>query len=55
MVIREDVVIHSNIELVWMAWTQSNRITTWFAPAAEIEPKVGGKFELYFDPSNKTE
>ncbi|MCM3340492.1 SRPBCC domain-containing protein [Paenibacillus sp. MER TA 81-3] len=26
-------------DLVWKAWTESERITAWLAPAAEIEPK----------------
>jgi uncharacterized protein YndB with AHSA1/START domain len=51
--IRTDVVIRSDLDLVWRAWTESDRITEWFAPAAEIEAKENGKFELFFDPANK--
>jgi len=46
--------IQAEVTLVWRAWTESDRITKWFAPVAEIEPKLGGKFELYFNPNNKS-
>lgn len=46
------VEIASNKELVWFAWTQTDRIVKWFAPDANIEARVGGAFELFFDPTN---
>ncbi len=51
--IKKDIRIHTDAVLVWRAWTEADRIVEWFAPAAEIEPFAGGKFELYFDPANK--
>jgi uncharacterized protein YndB with AHSA1/START domain len=30
----------------------SKQITKWFVPEANIEPWIGGAFELFFDPSN---
>ncbi|MDP5277038.1 SRPBCC family protein [Chengkuizengella axinellae] len=53
MSITQEIYIQSDLDLVWRAWTKSERITKWFAPAAEIELEKNGKFELYFDPSNK--
>ncbi|TDL49277.1 SRPBCC domain-containing protein [Paenibacillus dendritiformis] len=53
MTITEEIWIEAEPELVWNAWTQSDRITLWFAPAADIEPMAGGKFELYFNPASK--
>nr|WP_028986977.1 SRPBCC domain-containing protein [Thermicanus aegyptius] len=47
-----EITIAAPVNLVWWAWTRSDRITTWFAPKAMIEAKPGGSFELYFDPSN---
>ncbi|MBU5444844.1 SRPBCC domain-containing protein [Paenibacillus sp. MSJ-34] len=47
------VEIASSKELVWLAWTQTERIVQWFAPGAQIEARVGGSFELYFDPANR--
>ena len=48
-----EVTIAAPREWVWLAWTQSERITQWFAPEAHIEPRLGGAFELYFTPSAK--
>ena len=42
------------IDLVWWAWTETERITEWFAPAANIVPVEGGAFELFFDPADHT-
>ncbi|WP_054955856.1 SRPBCC family protein [Paenibacillus dakarensis] len=54
MNISQSITIESKPELVWRAWTESDRITEWFAPSAEIEPRLNGKFELYFNPANKS-
>ncbi|WP_102027852.1 SRPBCC family protein [Salirhabdus sp. Marseille-P4669] len=53
--ITSDVTIQSELELVWYAWTLSERVSQWFAPEAVVDPKVGGSFELYFIPGNKEE
>lgn len=53
MDIIQQVAIAADVSLVWRAWTEPDRITEWFAPAAVIEPKIGGKFELYFNPENR--
>lgn len=45
--------ILSTLELVWWAWTRSDRIVQWFAPEAHIEPRLGGAFELFFNPANR--
>lgn len=50
--IQKEMTIDAPSNLVWQAWTVSGRITQWFAPSAVIEPIVGGKFELYFNPEN---
>lgn len=53
MTITEEIWIEAEPERAWNAWTQSDRVTLWFAPAADIEPKSGGKFELFFNPDRK--
>ena len=35
---------------VWEAWTTRDGIVSFFAPDAEIEPRVGGAFQVYMDP-----
>lgn len=51
MVITQETHIKADLLLVWRAWTDAERITEWFAPSAVIEPRHGGKFELYFNPA----
>ncbi len=50
--IRLEVSIASSLNRVWLAWTSSDRITAWFAPEANVEARVGGPFELFFDPAS---
>lgn len=45
--------IVSSVEQVWWAFTQSDRIVQWFAPEANVEPRLGGAFELFFIPGNR--
>lgn len=52
--IMKEVTINAPISLVWHAWTIPERVSEWFAPETEIEAKVGGAYELYFVPGNKT-
>ncbi|MER2263180.1 MAG: SRPBCC domain-containing protein [Psychrobacillus sp.] len=52
--INKEITIHAPIDLVWYAWTISERVSEWFASEAIINPKVGGAYELYFIPGNKT-
>ena len=44
--------LRASIQEVWHAWTDSNIITKWFSPHANIEPKLEGLYELFFDPNN---
>ena len=53
--ITNEVIINSALDLVWYAFTISERVSQWFAPEAVIEAKEGGAYELYFIPGNKTE
>lgn len=48
----KEVIIAAPLDLVWHAWTISNRVSKWFAPKTIVEPKIGGAFELYFEPDN---
>lgn len=35
---------------VWAAWTDPGMVTSWFAPAARVEARPGGPYELFFEP-----
>ncbi|MFS0862231.1 SRPBCC family protein [Fredinandcohnia sp. 179-A 10B2 NHS] len=51
-VVSSEVTINSSLDLVWYAWTISERVTEWFAPIAVVEAREGGAYELYFIPGN---
>jgi len=44
------VVVQATGPEVWDAFTTPEGIQTFFAPAAHVEMKPGGAYELYFDP-----
>ena len=48
--IDKQVVVAATPEQVWQAWTTREGITSFFAPDARVEPRVGGAFQVYFDP-----
>ena len=45
--------VKAPIAELWKAWTTVEGITTFFAPAARIEPRPGGAFEIHFNPFAK--
>lgn len=49
--IAKEVVVDATLERAWDAWTTREGITSFFAPDARIEPRVGGAFQVYFDPT----
>jgi len=52
-----DKILHQTVRLdcpvdrVFELFTESERVASWLAPKAEVEASVGGKYELYWDPS----
>jgi uncharacterized protein YndB with AHSA1/START domain len=52
--LRLEVIVEAPLDLVWLAWTETERITEWFAPAANIVPVEEGAYELFFDPVEHT-
>lgn len=48
--IEKEVVVAAPIETVWQTWTSKAGIESFFAPEAEIEPRVGGAFHIHIDP-----
>jgi len=46
----KQVELPATLDQVWDAWTTREGITSFFAPEAQIEPKVGGAFHIYIDP-----
>jgi uncharacterized protein YndB with AHSA1/START domain len=48
--IDKEVVVAASVDQAWAAWTTREGIVSFFAPDARIEPRVGGAFQVYFDP-----
>lgn len=49
--IAKEVVVDATLDQAWDAWTTREGITSFFAPDARIEPRVGGAFHIYIDPT----
>ena len=49
--LEKEVLLDATVDQVWDAWTTRAGITSFFAPDAEIEPRVDGAFHIYFDAS----
>jgi uncharacterized protein YndB with AHSA1/START domain len=45
------VIINAPVDSVWSRWTTEKGLKKFFAPAAVIELKTFGKFEVLFDPN----
>src|SRR5512147_285551 len=50
-VIEKTVVVEATLDQVWDSWTTREGIVGFFAPDAKIEPRVGGAFQIYIDPT----
>jgi len=48
--IDKEVVVAAPVAAVWQSWTTRAGIESFFAPQAEIDPKVGGAFHIHMDP-----
>ena len=50
--VRKEVVVNASLDEVWHAWTTNEGAETFFAPKTNIDPTVGGHYEIYFAPDN---
>ena len=48
--IEKEIVVAAPIETVWQTWTSKAGIESFFAPEAEVDPRVGGAFHIHMDP-----
>lgn len=49
--IEKSVVVDATLDQAWDSWTTREGIVGFFAPDAQIEPRVGGAFHIYIDPT----
>lgn len=47
--LRKEEVVSVPLGEVWKAWTTSEGLMTFLAPKANVQPVIGGPYELYFD------
>lgn len=48
--VRAEIVVPAPVEQVWEAWTTPEGARTFFAPDCNIELRVGGPYEIFFNP-----
>lgn len=48
-----ELTLNATMEEVWDAWTTEKGITSFFAPACNIDMKIDGMYEIYFFPEAK--
>lgn len=51
--IQLSLVVRYPLEQMFRLFTQNEHLQNWFSVAADVEPVVGGKYELYWNPANK--
>ena len=49
--LRKQVTVAAPLADVWKAWTTTEGVTGFFGPAAKVEARIGGPYEIYFGPS----
>ena len=51
-----DIVIDLNLDIsveeAWNLWTDSRLLESWLTTEAKVDAKLGGAFELFWDPTN---
>ncbi|MHC4695620.1 MAG: SRPBCC family protein [Planctomycetota bacterium] len=49
-IIRKEVIVSASLAEVWNAWTTTEGVTSFGPPKADVELRVGGRYEWYFLP-----
>lgn len=52
MQIEQTALFAAPLHPTWNAWLSPGELTRWFAPKANIEPALGGAYELFFNPAD---
>ena len=47
--IDKEIIVNRSMSDVWEIWTTKEGVLTFFAPAANLELKIGGSYEMLFD------
>ena len=49
-ILKKEIVVAAPLAAVWRAWTTTEGVTSFAPPKADIELRVGGSYEWYFQP-----
>ena len=52
-ILYHSVRLHCNVTRAFDMFTVNKRLQSWLTVIADVEPKVGGKFELFWNPEDK--
>ncbi|GAF77140.1 unnamed protein product [marine sediment metagenome] len=52
-IIQIDIELDCDINQTFEFFTVNEKLESWLTEKAEVEPKVGGKYELFWDPQNR--
>ena len=52
-IIQIEIELNCNVSQAFDFFTVNEKLESWLPEKAEIEPKVGGKYELFWDPQNR--
>jgi len=52
-IIQIEIELSCDISEAFNYFTVNEQLESWLPEKAEVEPKVGGKFELFWDPQNR--
>lgn len=53
--LKQQIVVDANKDVVWQAWTNSERVSEWFAHDACIEAVEGGSYQISVHSVNQSE
>jgi len=48
--IEADIIVNADVKSVWQAWTTSDGVQAFFAPACNLDLRVDGPYEMFFVP-----
>jgi len=52
-IIQIEIELNCDISRAFELFTVNEKLESWLPEKAEVEPKVGGKYELFWDPENR--
>jgi len=47
-----DLTLNVSVEQAWNLWIENSKLEQWLTAKAHVEPKVGGLYELFWEPEH---